>query len=179
PYTTLFRSDDFSDRPAAGPVRHRGRHDRNLRRLRSCQWRPRPAGPRHLARPVQHRFRPPDRHPGAGLPPLFPLACRILPAHDGTRGRDPEPPDQPARRHMNFHHHRAHDEPEINLIPLIDVLLVILIFLAASTSFTRHRQLQVALPQAQAQAPDTSPFLELAISRDGLYALDGHFVDAA
>ncbi|CAM3747672.1 ExbD/TolR family protein [Castellaniella denitrificans] len=80
---------------------------------------------------------------------------------------------------MNFHHHRAHDEPEINLIPLIDVLLVILIFLAASTSFTRHRQLQVALPQAQAEAPDASPFLELAISRDGLYALDGHYVDAA
>lgn len=80
---------------------------------------------------------------------------------------------------MNFHHHRAHDEPEINLIPLIDVLLVILIFLAASTSFTRHRQLQVALPQARAEAPDTSPFLELAISRDGLYALDGHYIDAA
>ncbi|WP_323030393.1 biopolymer transporter ExbD, partial [Castellaniella sp.] len=80
---------------------------------------------------------------------------------------------------MNFHHHRAHDEPEINLIPLIDVLLVILIFLAASTSFTRHRQLQVTLPQAQAEAPDASPFLELAISRDGLYALDGHYVDAA
>ncbi|CDM24758.1 ExbD/TolR family protein [Castellaniella defragrans] len=79
---------------------------------------------------------------------------------------------------MNFHHRRAHDEPEINLIPLIDVLLVILIFLAASTSFTRHRQLQVALPQAQAEAPDASPFLELAISRDGLYALDGHYVDA-
>ncbi|MFC4297861.1 MAG: biopolymer transporter ExbD [Castellaniella sp.] len=80
---------------------------------------------------------------------------------------------------MNFHRRRAHDEPEINLIPLIDVLLVILIFLAASTSFTRQRQLQVALPQAQAEAPDASPFLELAISRDGLYALDGHFVDAA
>ena len=80
---------------------------------------------------------------------------------------------------MNFHHRRAHDEPEINLIPLIDVLLVILIFLAASTSFTRHRQLQVALPQAQAEAPDASPFLELAISRDGLYALDGHYLDAA
>ena len=77
---------------------------------------------------------------------------------------------------MNFHHRRAHDEPEINLIPLIDVLLVILIFLAASTSFTRHRQLQVALPQAE--APHASPFLELAISRDGLYALDGHYLDA-
>ncbi len=80
---------------------------------------------------------------------------------------------------MNFHHRRANDEPEINLIPLIDVLLVILIFLAASTSFTRHRQLQVVLPQAQAEAPDASPFLELAISRDGLYALDGHYIDAA
>ncbi|MGX5660184.1 ExbD/TolR family protein [Castellaniella ginsengisoli] len=80
---------------------------------------------------------------------------------------------------MNFHHRRANDAPEINLIPLIDVLLVILIFLAASTSFTRHRQLQVVLPQAQAEAPDASPFLELAISRDGLYALDGHYIDAA
>ncbi|MCZ4330886.1 biopolymer transporter ExbD [Castellaniella denitrificans] len=80
---------------------------------------------------------------------------------------------------MNFHHRRDHDETEINLIPLIDVLLVILIFLAASTSFTRHRQLQVVLPQAQAEAPDASPFLELAISRDGLYALDGHYIDAA
>lgn len=79
---------------------------------------------------------------------------------------------------MNFRH-GPREDLEINLVPLIDVLLVILIFLAASTSFTRHRQLQVALPQAQAQAPDTSPFLELAISRDGLYALDGHFVDAA
>ena len=80
---------------------------------------------------------------------------------------------------MNFHHRRAHDEPEINLIPLIDVLLVILIFLAASTSFTRQRQLQVALPQAQAEAPDDQPFLALTISRDGLYALDGHGIDAA
>ncbi len=80
---------------------------------------------------------------------------------------------------MNFHHRRDHDETEINLIPFIDVLLVILIFLAASTSFTRHRQLQVVLPQAQAEAPDASPFLELAISRDGLYALDGHYIDAA
>ena len=79
---------------------------------------------------------------------------------------------------MKFRRGYAED-PEVNLIPLIDVLLVILIFLAASTSFARHRQLQVALPQAQAEAPDASPFLELAISRDGLYALDGHYLDAA
>ncbi len=80
---------------------------------------------------------------------------------------------------MNFHHRRTHDEPEINLIPLIDVLLVILIFLAASTSFTQTRQLQVALPQAQAQALDTGQALDLAISRDGLYALNGHYLEAA
>ncbi|WP_322994745.1 biopolymer transporter ExbD [Castellaniella sp.] len=79
---------------------------------------------------------------------------------------------------MNFHHRRTHDEPEINLIPLIDVLLVILIFLAASTSFNRVRQLTVALPQAQAEASDTSPALELTISRDGQYALDGRFLSA-
>lgn len=75
---------------------------------------------------------------------------------------------------MNFDHRHEQDGVEINLIPLIDVLLVILIFLAATTSFTRQSQLQVTLPQAQAQALDTTPVLELTISSDGLYALDGH-----
>lgn len=78
---------------------------------------------------------------------------------------------------MNFDHRRHDDEPEVNLIPLIDVLLVILIFLAASTSFTRTRQLQVALPQAQAEALDTRPALTLAISQDGQFALDGHYIE--
>lgn len=80
---------------------------------------------------------------------------------------------------MNFRHRQAHDEPEVNLIPLIDVLLVILIFLAASTSFTQTRQLPVALPQAQAQAMDPGSALDLAISRDGQYALNGHYIDNA
>jgi len=80
---------------------------------------------------------------------------------------------------MNFRHRQSHDEPEINLIPLIDVLLVILIFLAATTSFTQTRQLPIALPQAQAQVLDAGPALELAISRDGQYALDGHYIDMA
>ncbi|MGB6009241.1 ExbD/TolR family protein [Castellaniella sp.] len=80
---------------------------------------------------------------------------------------------------MNFRHRHSHDEPEINLIPLIDVLLVILIFLAATTSFTQTRQLPIALPQARAQVLDTGPALELAISRDGQYALNGHYIDNA
>ncbi len=80
---------------------------------------------------------------------------------------------------MNFQHRPEREDPEINLIPLIDVLLVILIFLAASTTFTQQRQLRVALPEARAQALEATPALELAISRDGLYALDGSYVDAS
>ncbi|MGB3835995.1 ExbD/TolR family protein [Castellaniella sp.] len=79
---------------------------------------------------------------------------------------------------MNFHHHRTtNDDPDINLIPLIDVLLVILIFLAASTSFTTVRELPVVLPQAQAQVPEALATMELVISRDGQYALDGQRLD--
>ncbi|HEX7387119.1 MAG TPA: biopolymer transporter ExbD [Castellaniella sp.] len=79
---------------------------------------------------------------------------------------------------MNFRPEGTQEEPEINLIPLIDVLLVILIFLAASTSFTQQRQLNVSLPQAQADAIEQTPTLNLAISRDGLYALNGSYVNA-
>lgn len=72
---------------------------------------------------------------------------------------------------MNFRRSLRDDEPEINLIPLIDVLLVILIFLAATTSFTRYAQLRIALPQAQADAAPPQA-MTLAISQDGQYALD-------
>ena len=77
---------------------------------------------------------------------------------------------------MNFGTRSDGDELEINLIPLIDVLLVILIFLAATTSFMRQTALQVALPQADAQAAAPAT-LELAISREGRYALQGRLVD--
>jgi len=70
------------------------------------------------------------------------------------------------------------DEPEINLIPLIDVLLVILIFLAATTSFARFTQLKVTLPQAAAEQ-EAPPAIEVAISQDGHYALNGTLLDAA
>jgi len=77
---------------------------------------------------------------------------------------------------MNFRSaRRRQDEPDINLIPLIDVLLVILIFLAATTSFTRLNQLKVALPQARADAVDDRA-LNIAVSREGLYALEGQII---
>jgi len=49
---------------------------------------------------------------------------------------------------MNFQRGRAREEPEINLIPLIDVLLVILIFLMITTTYTKFTALQIDLPQA-------------------------------
>jgi biopolymer transport protein ExbD len=76
---------------------------------------------------------------------------------------------------MNFRSRQPGDEPEINLIPLIDVLLVILIFLAATTSFTRFNQMKLALPQAQADALDTDA-LNMAVSQEGIYALNGQLL---
>lgn len=77
---------------------------------------------------------------------------------------------------MNFRQRLAHDEPEINLIPLIDILLVILIFLAATTSFQRFQQLNINLPQASAQAITAEP-LVIAISQDGMVALGKDLLD--
>ena len=79
---------------------------------------------------------------------------------------------------MNFRRSMPTDEPEINLIPLIDILLVILIFLAATTSFHRYQQINVSLPKASAQALAGEP-LRLAISQDGQYALDSHLLDGS
>ncbi|HWK70522.1 MAG TPA: biopolymer transporter ExbD [Burkholderiaceae bacterium] len=76
---------------------------------------------------------------------------------------------------MNFRSRQAGDEPEINLIPLIDVLLVILIFLAATTSFTRFNQMKLALPEARADALDADA-LNVAVSQEGIYALNGQLL---
>ena len=73
---------------------------------------------------------------------------------------------------MNFRKRQYEDDLEINLIPLIDVLLVILIFLAATTSFNRYQQLKLTLPRADAEALQQDT-LRLSINHDGLYALQG------
>ncbi|MDH4216548.1 MAG: biopolymer transporter ExbD [Gallionella sp.] len=60
---------------------------------------------------------------------------------------------------MNFQRGRSREEPEINLIALIDVLLVILIFLMVTTSYAKFAELQINLPQAggEASAEKTKP----------------------
>jgi biopolymer transport protein ExbD len=59
---------------------------------------------------------------------------------------------------MNFQRGRSHDAPEINLIPLIDVLLVIIIFLMLTTTYAKNSGLEINLPTAdaskQAEAPN-------------------------
>ena len=64
--------------------------------------------------------------------------------------------------------------PEINLIPFIDVLLVILIFLMISTTFTRYQELSITLPSAEGAAAKGKPRdISVAISSDGRVAIDG------
>ena len=76
---------------------------------------------------------------------------------------------------MNFRGRQPDDEIEINLIPLIDVLLVILIFLAATTSFHRYQQLKLSLPRASAESLQQDA-LRLSVSHEGLYALQGQLL---
>jgi biopolymer transport protein ExbD len=79
---------------------------------------------------------------------------------------------------MNFGRNDPVDEPEINLIPFIDVLLVILIFLMLATSYSRYTELQVRLPQADAARMQERPReLVVAVTADGRYAVDRQPVD--
>lgn len=65
------------------------------------------------------------------------------------------------------------EEPEVNLIPLIDVLLIVLIFLAISTTYSRYAELQITLPSADATVVQDKPReISIAITADGRYALE-------
>jgi biopolymer transport protein ExbD len=78
---------------------------------------------------------------------------------------------------MNFRKRARRDEPEINFIPLIDVLLVILIFLMVSTTYTKFTELQVNLPTANADKLLERPKeLTVVVSADGRYAIDGEII---
>jgi len=84
---------------------------------------------------------------------------------------------------MNFRP-RQKDEPEINLIPFIDVLLVILIFMMLTTTYSKFTELQLTLPVADAeQQRDHPKEVIVAVAADGRYAVnkaavDGKGVDA-
>ena len=73
---------------------------------------------------------------------------------------------------MNFRP-RVKEEPEINLIPFIDVLLVVLIFLMLSTTYSKFTELQLRLPVADADAQRDYPKeVIVAVSADGKYSIN-------
>ena len=73
---------------------------------------------------------------------------------------------------MNFRTHYKED-PEINLIPLIDVLLVILIFLMVTTTYSKYAELQINLPTAEAEKQNERPNeINISVSASGQYTID-------
>ena len=74
---------------------------------------------------------------------------------------------------MNLRATRPREDPEINFIPLIDVLLVILIFLMVTTTYQRFSELQITLPEADADATKQRPKeVNIGIDREGRYVID-------
>lgn len=84
---------------------------------------------------------------------------------------------------MNFRKGRLKEDPEINLIPFIDVLLVILIFLMVTTTYSRFTELQITLPTADAEkAPERPSQIEIGIDAQGRYKINSEavsFLDTA
>ncbi|MCL6555417.1 MAG: biopolymer transporter ExbD [Burkholderiales bacterium] len=75
---------------------------------------------------------------------------------------------------MDFRRGRERESVEINLISMIDVLLVIVIFLAVTTSFSQIAQLQITLPTAQAEKPAEQPAaVNVAVDAAGRYVVNG------
>lgn len=75
---------------------------------------------------------------------------------------------------MNFQRGKRHEELEMNLVPLIDVLLVIIIFLVVSATFSRTSELQINLPTAEANAPQEKPLtIEVGVDAAGKYVVNG------
>ena len=75
---------------------------------------------------------------------------------------------------MNFRKGKGREDPEINLIPFIDVLLVILIFLMVTTTYSKFTELQITLPTADAQKATDKPFeLNVTVDAKGNYTING------
>jgi biopolymer transport protein ExbD len=79
---------------------------------------------------------------------------------------------------MKFQGSLDSDEPEINLIAFIDILLVVLIFLMVTTTYSRFTELKVNLPTADAEKLQTRPpEIIVSVAADGRYALDRQLLE--
>ncbi|MFV5215101.1 ExbD/TolR family protein [Azonexus caeni] len=69
---------------------------------------------------------------------------------------------------MNFQRGRGREEPEINLIPMIDVLLVIIIFLMLTTTYSKFSGLEINLPTADVSQENQQPNeIDVAVTAAG------------
>ena len=79
---------------------------------------------------------------------------------------------------MDFRRGRRDEDLEINLVPLIDVLLVIIIFLVVNATFSRMSELQINLPTAEANAPQEKPLtITVEVDANGRYMVNGNSVN--
>jgi biopolymer transport protein ExbD len=74
---------------------------------------------------------------------------------------------------MDFRRGRKREDPEINLIPFIDVLLVVLIFLMVTTTYSKFTELQITLPTADAEKAIDKPFeINVTVDAKGNYTVN-------
>jgi biopolymer transport protein ExbD len=74
---------------------------------------------------------------------------------------------------MDFRRGRKREDPEINLIPFIDVLLVVLIFLMVTTTYSKFTELQITLPTADAAKAVERPFeINVTVDAKGNYTVN-------
>jgi len=78
---------------------------------------------------------------------------------------------------MNFQRGRAKEPLEINLVPMIDVMLVILIFLMITTTYSKYTELQINLPSAQAERQLERPNeISILVNAQGQYVVNRNAV---
>ena len=81
---------------------------------------------------------------------------------------------------MNFRRGRREDYPEINLIPFIDILLVIVIFLSVTTTYARFAELKINLPTSSAEkTPNQPKQIEVAVAESGSYQINNAAIGEA
>jgi len=74
---------------------------------------------------------------------------------------------------MNFQRGKRDEGLEMNLVPLIDVLLVIIIFLIVSATFSKTNELKINLPTAEASTAQDKPLaIEVGVDAEGKYTVD-------
>lgn len=75
---------------------------------------------------------------------------------------------------MNFQRGREKEPLEINLVPMIDVMLVILIFLMITTTYSKYTELQINLPTAEVEKqPDRQNEVAVLVNAEGRYVING------